>query len=66
MQYIHSYPPYLEAGSPIRNPRMCRAVVIGDPLNMEPQPSILKKLKFPLLFLFHFRKAPNVVANIFA
>jgi hypothetical protein len=35
MQYIHSYPPYLEAFSSIRNLRMHHAVVTRDPLNME-------------------------------
>jgi hypothetical protein len=35
IQYIHTYPPYLEAVSSIRNPRTCHAVVTVDPLNME-------------------------------
>jgi hypothetical protein len=35
IQYIHSYPPYLEAFSSIRNLRTCHAVVTRDPLNME-------------------------------
>jgi hypothetical protein len=34
IQYIRSYPPYLEAVS-IRKPRMCHAVVTVDPLNMD-------------------------------
>jgi len=36
IQYIHSYPPYLEAFSSIHNLRMCHAVVTRDPPNMEP------------------------------
>jgi hypothetical protein len=34
MQYIHSYPPYLEAVSSICNLRMRHAMVTVDPLNM--------------------------------
>jgi 5-methylcytosine-specific restriction endonuclease McrA len=34
IQYIRSYPPYLEAISSIRNPRTWHAVVTVDPLNM--------------------------------
>jgi len=34
IQYIRSYPPYLEAVSSIRNPRTRHAVVTVDPLNM--------------------------------
>jgi hypothetical protein len=34
IQYIRSYPPYLEAVSSIRNLRTRHAVVTGDPLNM--------------------------------
>jgi len=29
IHYIHSYPPYLEAVSSIRNPRTCFIVVMG-------------------------------------
>jgi hypothetical protein len=36
IQYIHSFPPYLEAVSSIRNPRTCHAVVTVDSLNMIP------------------------------
>jgi hypothetical protein len=36
IQYIRSYPPYLETVSSIRNPRTCHAVVTRDPLNIEP------------------------------
>jgi hypothetical protein len=35
IQYIHSYPPYLEAVSSIRNLRTRHAAVTKDPLNME-------------------------------
>jgi hypothetical protein len=35
IQYIHSYPPYLEAVSSIRNPRTYHAVETVDPLNMD-------------------------------
>jgi hypothetical protein len=35
IQYIRSYPPYLEAVSSIRNPRTRHAVVTVDPLNMD-------------------------------
>jgi hypothetical protein len=35
IQYIHSYPPHLEAVSSIRNLRMCHAMVTRDPPNME-------------------------------
>jgi hypothetical protein len=34
IQYIHSYPPYLEAFSSIRNLSMCHAVVTRDPHNV--------------------------------
>jgi hypothetical protein len=34
IQYIRSYPPYVEAVSSIRNPRIRHAVVTVDPLNM--------------------------------
>jgi hypothetical protein len=34
IQYIRSYPPYLEAVSSIRNLRRRHAVVTRDPLNM--------------------------------
>jgi hypothetical protein len=34
IQYIRSYPPYLEAVSSIRNPRTRHVVVTVDPLNM--------------------------------
>jgi hypothetical protein len=34
IKYIRSYPPYLEAVSPIRNPRTRHAVVAVDPLNL--------------------------------
>jgi hypothetical protein len=34
IQYIHSHPPYLEAGSSIHKLRMHHAVVTRDPLNM--------------------------------
>jgi hypothetical protein len=34
IQYIRSYPPYLEAVSSIRNPRTRHAVVTMDSLNM--------------------------------
>jgi hypothetical protein len=34
IQYICSYPPYLEGVSSIRNLRTCHAVVMGDPPNM--------------------------------
>jgi hypothetical protein len=34
IQYIRSYPPYLEAISSIRNPRTHHAMVTVDPLNM--------------------------------
>jgi hypothetical protein len=34
IQYICTYPPYLEAVSSIRNLRMCHTVVTRDPLNM--------------------------------
>jgi len=30
IQYIHSYPPYMEATSPIYNSRMWHAVVTGN------------------------------------
>jgi hypothetical protein len=35
LQYIRSYPPYLEAVSSIRNQRTCYAVVTWDPLNID-------------------------------
>jgi hypothetical protein len=35
LQYIHSYTPYLEAVSSIRNRRMRHAMVTRDPPNME-------------------------------
>jgi hypothetical protein len=35
IEYIRSYPPYLEAVSSIRNLRTRRAVVTRDPRNME-------------------------------
>jgi hypothetical protein len=35
IQYIRSYPPYLEAVSSIRNPTTRHAVVTVDPLNMD-------------------------------
>jgi hypothetical protein len=35
IQYIRSYPPYLEAVASIRNPRTRHAVVTRDPLNMD-------------------------------
>jgi hypothetical protein len=34
IQYIRSYPPYLEAVSSIHNLRTCHVVVTRDPLNM--------------------------------
>jgi hypothetical protein len=36
IQYIRSYPPYLEAISSIRNLRTLHAVVTRDPPNMGP------------------------------
>jgi hypothetical protein len=37
IQYIRSYPPYLEAVSSVQNLRTRNAVVIWDPLNMADQ-----------------------------
>jgi hypothetical protein len=34
IQYIRSYPPYIEAVSSIRNPRTRHAVVTRNPVNM--------------------------------
>jgi hypothetical protein len=39
LQYIRSYPPYLEAISSICNLRAHHAMVTGNPLNMELSPS---------------------------
>jgi hypothetical protein len=46
IQYIRSYPPYLEAVSSIHNLKMCHAVVTGDPLNMGSLPFMFSNLNF--------------------
>jgi hypothetical protein len=43
IQYIRSYPPYLEAVSSIRNLRTRHAVVTRDPLNIGQSPTTLTK-----------------------
>jgi hypothetical protein len=44
IQYIRSYPPYLEAVPSIRNLRMRHAVVTRDPPNMAAVGNVLLKL----------------------
>jgi hypothetical protein len=45
IQYIRSYPPYLEAISSIRNQRTCHAVVTSDPPNMASPNNISRYMK---------------------
>jgi hypothetical protein len=40
IEYIRSYPPYLEGVSSIRNLSMCHAVVTRDPPNLDIVPSL--------------------------
>jgi hypothetical protein len=50
IQYIRSYPPYLEAVSSVLNPRTRRAVVTRDPPNVGYTLLSVQEFKFLLLF----------------
>jgi hypothetical protein len=52
IQYIRSYPPYLEAFSSIRNLRTRHAVVTRDPLNLVRSTHLCDTLHSPCAFLF--------------
>jgi hypothetical protein len=55
IQYIRSYPPYLEAVSSVRNPRSRHAVVTVDPLNMV---TLCPGADYLIVMTFYFPNRP--------